>query len=162
MSGERNVQRPQPSLADMLTVDSIALRVHVVDWQDAVRQAGGLLVATGAAEPRYVEAMIAMVEEIGPYIVIAPGVALPHARPEEGVRRPCMSLLTLASPVSFGNVYNDPVSVVIAFGTPDREGHIGALAELARLLEKAPVVEQIRSASTPEKVVAGRVRGKPS
>lgn len=154
MDGGKAVHRKQPSLADMLTLDSIALQVHAADWQDAVRQAGGLLVATGAAEPRYVEAMVAMVKEIGPYIVIAPGVALPHARPEEGVRRPCMSLLTLASPVNFGNAYNDPVTVVIAFGTPDGEGHIGALAEVARLLENAPLVEQIRSASKPEEVVA--------
>jgi mannitol/fructose-specific phosphotransferase system IIA component (Ntr-type) len=148
------VHRKQPSLADMLTADCIALKVHAADWQDAVRQAGGLLVASGAAEPRYVEAMIAMVKEIGPYIVIAPGIAVPHARPEEGVRRPCMSLLTLVSPVSFGNAYNDPVTVVIAFGTPDGEKHITALAELARLLEDASVMEQIRGASTPEEIVA--------
>lgn len=153
MGGGQAAHRKQPSLADMLTTASIALKVHAVDWQDAVRQAGGLLVATGAAEPRYIDAMIAMVKEIGPYIVIAPGVALPHARPEEGARRPCMSLLTLASPVNFGNAYNDPVTVVIAFGTPDGEGHISALAELARLLEKAPVMEQIRGAATPEQVV---------
>lgn len=154
MIGGKNVQREQPSLAEMLTAGSIALKVHAAGWQDAVRRAGELLVATGGAEPRYVEAMVAMVEEIGPYIVIAPGVALPHARPEEGVRRPCMSLVTLASPVSFGNAYNDPVTLVIAFGTPDREGHIGALAEVARLLENVPVVERIKSASTPEEVVA--------
>lgn len=147
------------SLAQMLTEDTIALRLRVQDWQEAVRKAGELLVRSGAVEPRYVEAMIEMVKEIGPYIVIAPGVALPHARPEEGVRRPCMSLLTLATPVSFGNVYNDPVTVVIAFGTPDREGHISALAELARLLENAPVMEQVKGASTSEEIVALIKRG---
>jgi mannitol/fructose-specific phosphotransferase system IIA component (Ntr-type) len=150
----RAARRKQPSLADMLTLDTIALRVTVADWEGAVRAAGGLLVASGAAEPRYVDAMIAMVREIGPYIVIAPGVALPHARPEEGVRRPCMSLLTLATAVNFGNAYNDPVSLVIAFGTPDKEGHIAALAQLARLLENAPALEKIREAATAEEIVA--------
>ncbi len=154
MADGRAARRKGPSLAEMLAVDCIALKVHAADWQDAVRQAGGLLVASGAVEPRYVEAMIAMVNEIGPYIVIAPGIAVPHARPEEGVKRPCMSLLTLASPVNFGNAYNDPVTVVIAFGAPDGEGHITALAELARLLEDAQVMERMRDASTPDEIMA--------
>jgi mannitol/fructose-specific phosphotransferase system IIA component (Ntr-type) len=138
----------------MLTEDTIALGVQVRDWQDAVRKAGQLLVNSGAAEPRYVDAMIQMVKEIGPYIVIAPGVALPHARPEAGVKKPCMSLLTLDPPVSFGNADNDPVTLVIAFGTPDKEGHIAALAELARLLEDAEVLARIMRAASSTELLA--------
>lgn len=139
-------------LSAMLTRDNIALGQTATDWQEAVRRAGELLVKSGAVEPRYVPAMMEMVKEIGPYIVIAPGVALPHARPEEGVLRPCMSLVTLVTPVEFGNEFNDPVDLLVAFGAPDQDGHLKALTGLARLLENSDTLARIRQASDVEEV----------
>jgi len=141
------------ALSKMLAKETIALRLSVGDWQQAVREAGRLLVNAGAVEPRYIEAMIQMVREIGPYIVIAPGIALPHARPEDGVKKACMSLVTLSPPVNFGNKCNDPVKLVIAFGTTDNKTHIDALAELAKLLGDSTKVEGLKRASSPEELL---------
>lgn len=151
------VQRPKTqtsSLSKMLTKDMIALGVRARDWEEAVREAGKLLVRSGAVERRYIKAMIQMVKDIGPYIVIGPGVALPHARPEDGVKRPCMSLVTLDPPINFGNEHNDPVTLVVAFGTPDKENHIEALAQLARLLGDEEALERIKRASSSEELLA--------
>lgn len=141
------------ALSKMLTKETMALGLSVRGWQQAVREAGSLLVNAGAVEPRYVEAMVQMVQEMGPYIVIAPGVALPHARPEDGVRKACMSLVTLSPPVNFGNKYNDPVKLVVAFGTTDNKAHIEALAELARLLGDSSILESLKQASSPEEIL---------
>lgn len=141
------------ALSKMLVKETIALRLSVGDWQQAVREAGRLLVNAGAVEPRYVEAMIQMVREMGPYIVIAPGIALPHARPEDGVKKACMSLVTLSPPVNFGNKCNDPVKLVIAFGTTDNKTHIDALAKLAKLLGDSTKVEDLKRASSPEELL---------
>lgn len=138
----------------MLTAQTVALGVSVADWEEAVRAAGKLLVDSGAVEARYVDAMIAMVGEIGPYIVIAPGVALPHARPSEGAHRPAMALITLASPVEFGNEYNDPVDLVIAFAAGDADAHLEALTGLARMLEREDLLIAVRAASTVDQVLA--------
>ena len=142
------------ALSKMLTEETVALGVAVRDWQEAVRAAGKLLVRVGKAEPRYVEGMIRMVQEIGPYIVIAPGVALPHARPEDGVKEACMSLVTLSTPVAFGNEANDPVELVVAFGSPDGKRHIEALAELARLLEDEDALYKLKKATSSRDVLA--------
>ena len=75
--------------------------------------------------------MIATVESLGPYIVIAPGVALAHARPSPAVHRAGLSLVTLVTPVPFGHRQNDPVRLVIGLASPDAEGHVNALATLA-------------------------------
>ena len=136
------------SLSQMLTEETVALGVRVHDWQEAVRAAGNLLVQAGKVEPRYVDAMIKMSQEIGPYIVIAPGVALPHARPEDGVREACMSLVTLDPPIYFGNENNDPVRLVVAFGSADSGAHISALSDLGRLLGDASAVTGILNASS--------------
>jgi mannitol/fructose-specific phosphotransferase system IIA component (Ntr-type) len=142
------------ALSKMITPRTIALGVAVSDWQEAVRAAGALLVQAGKVEPRYVEGMIRMVQEIGPYIVIAPGVALPHARPEDGVKEACMSLVTLNPPVPFGNENNDPVELVVAFGSPDSRGHMEALTQLARLLEDESALERLKKATSPRDIVS--------
>jgi len=154
MSDSTQEQEAEASaLSKMLTEETIALGLSVRNWQEAVREAGSLLVNAGMAEPRYTEAMIKMVEDIGPYIVIAPGVALPHARPEDGVKKACMSLVTLSPPVNFGNEHNDPVKLVVAFGTTDNKAHIEALTELARLLGDSTKLEGLERASSPEEIL---------
>ena len=60
---------------------AVALGAAAADWRAAVAVVGAGLVATGAAKPEYTESMVRMIEEHGPYVVIAPGLALAHARP---------------------------------------------------------------------------------
>ena len=52
--------------------------------EEAIREAGNALCRAGACSPQYVQAMVDSYRELGPYFVIAPGLALPHARPEQG------------------------------------------------------------------------------
>lgn len=120
-------------------------RRSVDDWRAAVRLACGLLEDQGAVTAMYAERCIAMVEEHGPYIVLAPGIALAHARPEDGVQRLGVSVATLAEPVRFGHEDNDPVDVVFAFGSPDKEQHVGLLSTLAQHL-LAGLAERLREA----------------
>lgn len=111
-----------------------AARRSAADWQGAIRLACGLLEERAAVRSEYADRCIATVEEHGPYIVLTPGIALAHARPEDGVQRLGVSVVTLAEPVEFGHLDNDPVDVVFAFGSPDDEQHLAVLAELARQL----------------------------
>src|SRR2546427_259365 len=103
-----------PALGQLLAPQTIRLRVSAADRSAVVEQAGALLVASGGVEQRYVTAMNQALDTLGPYMVIVPGVALLHARPEDGAKRLCMSLLTLEPPVPFGNPDNDPVTVAFA------------------------------------------------
>lgn len=104
------------------------------DWRAAVVAACQPLVEAGAVEERYSDRCVRMVEEHGPYIVLAPGLALAHARPEDGVRTLCLAVTTLAEPVHFGHPDNDPVDLVFAFGSPDASRHVAMLQRLARSL----------------------------
>ena len=101
---------PGPRLSQLLTVTAIHLGATAQDWRAAVRLAGDALVTSGATAPAYTDEMIATVEQLGPYIVIAPGIALAHSRPSPAVLRAGISLVTLARPVDFGHRTNDPVS----------------------------------------------------
>jgi len=133
-------------LENILTEKAIRLKARAVDWQEAVRMGGELLVNAGFAKPSYTEAMVETVKELGPYSVIAPGIAMPHARPEAGVLKPGLSLVTLENPIEFGNKENDPVDIVVSFCATDNTSHIQMLAELAQLLGSEEAVTTIRNA----------------
>lgn len=120
--------------------------VEAKDWRDAIRRAVQPLVEQGAVEPTYVQRCIELVEEQGPYMVLAPGIALAHARPEDGALRLGLSVTRLARPVSFGHPDNDPVDLVFAFASPDGRQHVGLLSALARRL-LAGLAGKIRAAT---------------
>jgi len=123
-----------PRLAQLLGADAIRIGGRAADWRAAVRLAGDALVASGATSPAYTDEMVATVEQLGPYIVIAPGIALAHSRPSSAVLRPGISLVTLLEPVRFGHRTNDPVRLVIGLAAADEEGHVTALSTLAEFL----------------------------
>jgi PTS system ascorbate-specific IIA component len=134
------------SLRTALNEDSVQARVVVSSWEQAVQEVGRLMVGAGYVQEGYIEAMKRTIRELGPYSVIAPGIAMPHARPEDGVIKAGFALLTLATPVNFGNEANDPVDIVIGFAAKDKTSHIMALREIAMFFGDAKTVEMIRTA----------------
>ena len=59
---------------------SIALNQTAASWQEAIKIGTDLLVKAGTIEPRYYDHIIGNIEKMGPYIILAPGLAMPHAR----------------------------------------------------------------------------------
>jgi len=124
------------SLAAAFSPESVLLQRSASSWREAIELAGAGLVAAAITTPAYTQAMIDVVDANGPYIVIAPGFALAHARPSAEVLRWGMSLVTLAKPVEFGSEANDPVSVVVGLAAQDKNQHVTALKLLGeKLLE---------------------------
>lgn len=141
-------------LSELLSPSTILLDADAADWREAIRRSGELLVSTGATDPAYTEAMIRTVEEHGPYIVIAPGFALAHSRPDESVHRTGMSFVRLAEPIAFGNAANDPVTLVMALAAADSSAHREALAALAGVLADPARRSLLDAARTREDVLA--------
>lgn len=121
------------ALLDLLADESVFLDREVADWREAVTAAGEGLVAAGATTEAYTTAMIATVEKLGPYIVIAPGLALAHSRPSPAVLRTAFSWVRPAEPVAFGHAKNDPVHLVVGLAATDHTVHESALVEFATL-----------------------------
>lgn len=129
--------------------EAVRLNVEAADWREAIRQAGAALVAAGVTAPAYTDEMIATVEQLGPYIVIAPGVALAHSRPSPSVNRPGLCWVTLATPVEFGNADNDPVRLVVGLAALSHDGHLELMAALAEALSDEPRLAAAMAATTP-------------
>lgn len=114
----------------LLSEKRIKVDYHAVDWEDAVRQAGKLLYDTGAVEERYIDAMVDNIKKHGPYIIICPGTALPHAETKKGVKQEAASLLRLKPPVNFHHETNDPVRYVIGMSIQSAESINQALYDV--------------------------------
>ena len=113
---------------------SIKIQQSVTSWRESFEVAGAGLDDSNRTVAAYTQEMIQAFEELGPYMVIAPGIALAHGRPSESVIETGLSLVTLSTPIAFGSESNDPVSLVIGLAATDHDSHIDLMAALSELL----------------------------
>lgn len=123
-----------PYLHQLLLPSYIMLDVDCLDWKDAIRKASRVLLDLGYIEERYVSAMISSVERYGPYDVLAPGFAVPHASPDEGVVKMGMSLIRLTHPVDFADNPEMPVTFICVLSAVDAKTHLRAFANLLDMI----------------------------
>ncbi|MBD9661818.1 PTS system IIA component (L-Asc family) [Pantoea sp. AG1095] len=135
-------------LTQWLTPQHIRVVEQVSDWQEAVRLSAEPLLAAGAISPAYLDAIFTSHAELGPYYVLAPGLAMPHARPEQGARKNGLSLLHVKNGVNFQADENDPVYVVIMLCAVSGDDHIQMITALADVFSDESRLQQLLSAST--------------
>ncbi|AVJ18605.1 PTS sugar transporter subunit IIA [Serratia rhizosphaerae] len=120
-------------LKDWLKAEHIQLCEQVEDWRQAITLSAQPLLRGGIISADYLTAIFRQYQTLGPYFVLAPGIAMPHARPEEGAKALGLSLLKLHQGVRFHSQDNDPVFVVVMLSAPDGDSHIELIAQLAEL-----------------------------
>jgi transcriptional antiterminator/mannitol/fructose-specific phosphotransferase system IIA component (Ntr-type) len=121
-------------LKDLIKADKILFKDQVDHWEQAIIESGAPLLKQHIIEQRYIEKVISNVKELGPYICIAPLIAISHARPEDGANELGMTIMLLKEPVSFKPNNEKPIRVVVTLAAPDNEKHLLALQQLSRLL----------------------------
>ena len=138
-----------PYLHHLLPPDHIELDVECADWRDAIRKSAQKLMEWGYIEKRYVDAMIANVEENGPYIVLSKGFAVPHEGLEQGSVRVGMYLIRLKTPVPFEAEEFDPVEFVCCLSAVDHKTHLKAFFNLVNMLQNDEFKKLLRECETP-------------
>ncbi|SCB75323.1 PTS sugar transporter subunit IIA [Gilliamella intestini] len=136
--------------------NSILLKAEASNWQEAVKLGTDMLVASKAIEPSYYDAIIRCVNTMGPYIIIAPNFAMPHARPEDGVNRTAFALVTLKNPVYFDGE-DEPVDVLVTLAGSTSDQHMEGLMEVTQILddensETGVDLDKLRRCNTKEDV----------
>lgn len=138
-----NTREIQPMLQDILKQSNILLNQECGDWKEAITKVAEILVSDAVIEESYITAMIKSVEEFGPYIVVGKHLALAHARPEDGVNKLGISVLTLKNPVYFGNPDNDPVRIVFCLAAVDSYSHLNVMKNLIDLINDEEKVNRL-------------------
>ena len=141
----------KPVLSELLTTQTLQLKQHAGSWQEAIQLAASPLVELGTVKEDYVTAMVESIEKNGPYVVITPLVAIPHARPEEGVLSLSMSLLKLDQAVDFAP--DKPVQLIIVLAAADSDSHLRALIQLTSLLNEPANIQRMLEATDKEQLL---------
>jgi len=95
--------------------------------------------------------MLENVVKNGPYIVIMPGLAIPHSRPEHGVLKTGISLLKLLKSVKFPE--DKDVELIIVLAANDSDMHMQLISGLTNLLMEDESMEKLFLAKSKEEVL---------
>ena len=138
----------KPLLQELITETTYQTSSEALDWKSAIRLAAKPLLDSGQIDVRYPEAMIAKVEEFGPFIDLGKGIAIPHARPEDGVHQVGMSMLVLEKPIYLLDDPKHEIRLLICIAAVDNETHLKALSHLTTILRDATSVQTLLASKT--------------
>ncbi|MDU2199104.1 MAG: PTS sugar transporter subunit IIA [Peptostreptococcaceae bacterium] len=139
---------------NLLNEENVDVNVEVSSWQDAIKEVGKLLLINDKIEERYIDSMIDTVTNMGPYIVMAKGIAMPHARPEHGAKETSLSIITLKEPVEFGNEDFDPVRMVIGLSSVDSKSHLELLSDLSNIMDDEDLIEKVKDCKDKSELIS--------
>lgn len=137
---------------ELLTRDTIRLGVTVADRADVIAQAGAVLVAAGAVEQAYVDAMHEREAVMSSYM--GEGFALPHGTDDSRrhVNRAAVAFLQFAEPVIWEEDDEETHAALAVAATSDE--HVGVLATLAKVLVDEHKAERLRTTGDVDEVLA--------
>lgn len=132
---------------------SIRLGLTAHSWQEAIELSVQPLIESGAVTREYYDAIIASTEEYGPYYILMPGMAMPHAQAGVGVNRDAFSLITLTEPVVFSD--GKEVSVLLVLAATSAAIHTSvAIPQIIALFELDNSIQRLVACQSPEEVLA--------
>lgn len=134
------------TLSDFVKEDYILFDKNFNHWEEAVSLAGELLLDKGCVNHCYIKDMIRLIREHGPYIVVMPGIALAHARPNGNVYKNSISIITVPEGVKFGNENNDPVYLIFAIAATSDFDHLSLFKIVAEYLGNEKRISKLISA----------------
>ncbi|MGL5258924.1 MAG: PTS sugar transporter subunit IIA [Lachnospiraceae bacterium] len=127
----------------------------VSDWKEAIRLSCKTLEDDKTVEKNYAEEIIRCVNEYGPYIIIIPGVAMPHSQEgATGVNNTAIAFMKLEKPVAFTE--GDPdteAQLFFTLASCNHDVHLENMQKLSMMLMNEEVVEELKKATTKEELL---------
>ena len=125
------------------------------DAISSIRQVGDEvdIIEAGSVEKRYLDAIIEKTHELGPFYILAPGLAMPHDRPESGVIKDSFSFVTLKNEVTFPD--GQKVDILVGLAATSADIHNSeAIPQIVELFDDEESFEKIRNAESVEELIA--------
>lgn len=124
-------------------------------WEEAIRISCGPLVAEGILDDSYAEDIIETIRKTGPYIVIIPGVAIPHCMEcARGAHGTAISFMKVENPVSFDD--EDPeksASIFFTLASVNTQEHLKNMKQLFKMLTNEDLLADLMQVKCPEDLI---------
>ncbi|WP_251545761.1 PTS sugar transporter subunit IIA [Limosilactobacillus caecicola] len=119
---------------ELLNADTVqVLEGDNLNWQGAIRRAAKPLVENGTVGEDYVQSMIDVVQDKGPYINIGPNIALAHSRPSDSVKKVGLALLKTNCSIDLVSEEH-PIKLWFVLSAVDSNSHLKVIQELSQVL----------------------------
>lgn len=125
------------------------------NWEDAIRGSCRTLLADGTITEEYVAAILECIHKYGPYIVLVPNVAIPHAKANiRGVNACAISFTKVDQPVSFepGNPEKD-VKLLFTLAANDMDEHFENMKKLSEILLDSKLLDELLEVNSIEELI---------
>lgn len=131
-------------MSDVVTRDLISASGTAATRDDAIREAGNLLVKAGAVTPAYVDAMQERERSISTYM--GNYLAIPHGTNEakEAIVHSAVSLVRYADPVDWNG---NEVRIVVGIAGAD-DAHLDILSKIAMIFSDEDEAQKMADATT--------------
>lgn len=127
---------------ELLKLENVQICESASDWREAIRTAVLPLEKHGYVETRYKDEIVSNVEKLGPYIVVADNIALPHARPEQGALQTQIGVTLFRHDIPFDSG-DTSARLFVALAAKDSNSHLEALMKISEILSDEENVEKI-------------------
>ncbi|EEX37460.1 MULTISPECIES: PTS sugar transporter subunit IIA [Vibrio] len=119
----------------------------------ALELACSTLIAQGKVNKSYLDAIKEKHQEIGAYYVLAPKIAMPHARPEDGVNEAGLQVTIFKHGVDLESEDNGDVYLSVTLAAVDSDSHIQTIVALSELFQNDDDINAIISAESKDDIV---------
>lgn len=121
-------------------------------WEDAIKKSCDKLIEKKIVDDRYPQQIIDTVNKYGPYIVLVPGVAMPHCQENaEGVNDTAIAFMKVNKPVVFDEDDRDKdAKIFFTVASEDNKKHLENIAALSDILCDDEIVEALCEAKNEE------------
>ena len=113
----------------------INLDLEAKNWEEAIVKGGEILIKEGYIDEKYIETLLKITKNQGAYYIITKSIALPHVRPDEGVKKSGFSFIRLRTPLNFGSKENDPVNYMIFLMALNSKEHLDLIQLITKIIE---------------------------
>ncbi|MGF1720359.1 PTS sugar transporter subunit IIA [Vibrio kyushuensis] len=111
------------------------------------------LLANNKIQSSYLDAIKQKHKEIGAYYVLAPKIAMPHARPEDGVNEAALQVTVFKEGVDLESEDNGDVYLSITLAAMDSDSHINTIMALSELFQNDDDIDAIIAADNKQEIV---------
>ena len=113
----------------------INLDLEAKNWEEAIVKGSEILIKEGYIDEKYIETLLKITKNQGAYYIITKSIALPHVRPDEGVKKSGFSFIRLRTPLNFGSKENDPVKYMIFLMALNSKEHLDLIQLITKIIE---------------------------
>ncbi len=146
-----DICQKKSTIFDLLPENRIILKGKATNWEDAIREAGELLLKDECINKEYIDEMIKIVREFGSYILFVPGVIFPHAKVKSKIKKTGFSLVLYKDGIEF--LENNKINIVVCFSSKNGREHLDGLVKMIENFEENNLLKKIQRCKSSKEIL---------